>query len=44
MGYTNRTAKIKWWDPHTNKLIFFHFQNLMNIKINLEKDGHPVLN
>ena len=20
MDYTNRTAKIKWWEPHTNKL------------------------
>ena len=23
MGYTNRRAMLKWWDPHTKKFRYF---------------------
>ena len=45
MVYNASRAKMKFWDTNTYKIKYiFHLPNLMNITINLEKYGQPVIN
>ena len=41
MGYTNRRYTIKWWDPYTDKLKYFSYENFDEHSNKFGKGWYP---